>query len=161
MLIPKTRFVPDSEGMKFTQLIKTITLTSAITFGGLAITASAAQAAPVPTGCSYFDTGRVTCRTHTGGGSYTYNSYNPYTGYSSYGRRTVSGTSSWGSLTYSSPASYGNRSYTSSGLGSRSYTRFTTGWNSNRGSWSSITSRSNIYSDLFSSTLSSTWTRGW
>lgn len=126
--------------MKFTHLIKTITVTSVVTLGGLSFTATPAQAAPAPSGCSYFDTGRVTCRNYTGGGSYTYNSYNPYSGYSSYGSRSVSGSSSWGSMSYSSPSSYGYRSYTSSGLGSSWYSRSSSGWNSNRGYWSSSSS---------------------
>lgn len=121
--------------------IKKILIGSAAMIGAVVLPGTVASAASLhPETCSYYSTGRITCRYSTGGGSYSYNSYNPRTGYSSYGYRSVTGSSSYGTRSYSSSSSYGYRSYNSYGLGTGSIGRSSYGWNSASGYGSSLSS---------------------
>ena len=100
----------------------------------IGISSQSAQAMR-PSGCSTFSSGRTTC-SQTYGGTTTYQSYNPYSGYSSNGSRTTYGSNSYGSNSYSSPSSNGYRSYNSSGLGSGSTQTNSYGYNSKKGFYS-------------------------
>ena len=106
------------------------------------------------TSCSTYSSGRTTCRYATDSfGSYTYSSYNPNSGYSSYGSRSVYGNSSYGSSSYSTPSSFGYRNYNSTGLGSLSYSRSSSSWNSRSGYSTSSSYRSPFSTSSYGSSF--------
>lgn len=171
MLIPICAMARHNGHMNFTSVIKVTIASVVVSVGGLVgVTGVASAASTHPASCSYFDTGRITCRYSSGSrGSYSYSSFNSRTGYSSFGSRSTFGSSSFGSMNYSSPSSWGSRSYSSSGLGSGLVSRTSTGWNSNRGYWSSTSSRFTYPSTTFSTRSSSllrepsysSWNNSW
>ena len=140
MLIPSTGPVPDDWGMKQITLTKKFLVLVSLTVCVLFVSVLPAVAG---TSCSTYSSGRVTCRYTTDSfGSYNYSSYNPNSGYSSYGSRSVYGNSSYGSRSYSTPSSFGYRSYNSTGLGSLSYSSSSSSWNSRSGYSASSSYRS-------------------
>ena len=103
---------------------------------GLTVLASSSMVmAKSPEGCRSYSSGRTTC-SQSDNGITSYQSYNPYSGYSSNGWRSSSGSSSYGYNNYSTPSSNGWRSYSSNGLGSGSTRTNSNGYNSNKGYYS-------------------------
>ena len=92
-----------------------IAAATAIASLGLLVQSGSPVSAMKTEGCRTFSTGRTTCSYSNGLGGTSWNSYNPYSGYQSYGYRQRSGNSSWG--TY-------NFSYGSGRSGSRSYNSY-------------------------------------
>jgi len=94
--------------------IAVIATATAVASLGLAIQPSTPASAAKVQNCRTYSTGRTTCTYNNGRGGTSWNSYNPYSGYSSHGYRHRSGNSSWGSYdyTYGSGRS-GTRSYNS------------------------------------------------
>ena len=95
-------------------LFKGVLTTTAVGLFALGLGVAPASAQKVE-GCRSYSTGRTTCSYSTGGGGTTWNSYNPYSGYSSNGYRNKSGGSSYGSYDWNNGRKSGTRSYSSWG----------------------------------------------
>jgi hypothetical protein len=95
-------------------LFKGLLTSTAVGLFALSLGTSPASAQKVE-GCKTFSTGRTTCSYSTGGGGTTWNSFNPDSGYSSYGYRNNSGGNSYGSYDWNNGRRSGTRSYNSWG----------------------------------------------